>query len=81
MDAMSIIGHHDVIGDNVVVGPETIITGACHLGSNISLGANATLLPGTILDDEVEIGLGTFPKKHIRTGRIVVGKPGKTLDY
>ncbi|WP_273038003.1 hypothetical protein [Schwartzia succinivorans] len=81
MDALSIIGHHDIIGDNVVVGPHSVITGACIIGNNVVLGANASLLPGTRLDDNVEIGLGTFPKKHVKEGRLVVGHAGKTLNY
>lgn len=76
----SAIGHHAKIGKNVVVGPGVKITGHCQIGNNVSFGANSCLIPGTKIEDNSEIAIGTFPRKRVRCNKIVISKPGDVFD-
>lgn len=76
----SSIGHHAKIGKNVVVGPGVRITGHCQIGNNVSFGANSCLIPGTKIEDNSEIAIGTFPRKRVKYNKIVISKPGDVFD-
>ena len=73
------VGHDAYIGKNVVIGPGAIITGSCKIGNNVMLGSNAALVPNTILEDDVEIGILTYPMRKVKAGRFILSEPGRTL--
>lgn len=74
------IGHDAHLGDNVVVGPGVRITGACQIGDNVALGANAALIPGTVIESSSEIGILTFPRKKVKKGKVIVSAPGTAIQ-
>lgn len=73
------LGHHTFVGKNVVISPGARINGNCKIGNNVSIGANSALVPGTILEDDVEIGILTYPRRKVRAGRFILSEPGRAL--
>lgn len=49
------------------------------IGSNVFIGANCTILPGTTIGDNCIIGSGTVVKGSIEDDSIVVGSAGKAI--
>lgn len=49
-----------------------------HIGSNVSIGSNATILPVTICDNTV-IGAGSVVTKNITESGVYAGNPAKLL--
>ncbi len=68
------------IGDNVTVGHGAIVH-ACEIGNNVLIGMGAIVLDGSKVDDNVIIGAGALipPGKHIPSGSMVIGSPGKIV--
>ena len=49
------------------------------IGKNVWLGANAIILPGVVIGDNVTIGAGSVVTKSIRSNTIAVGNPCKVI--
>ena len=49
------------------------------IGDNCFIGARATLLPGTIVSDNVIVGAGTVVTGYIPPGIVIVGNPAKKI--
>lgn len=52
-----------------------------HIGEDVWVAANCTILKGTIIEDGAIIGAKSFVKGKIEKNAIVVGIPAKTLKY
>lgn len=50
----------------------------CIIGSRVSIGSNATILPVTVCDDVV-VGAGSVVTKDISTPGVYVGNPAKRI--
>ncbi len=48
--------------------------------SGVSIGANATILPGIIISDNAVIGAGAVVTKDVFEDDIVIGIPAKSMD-
>ena len=74
------------IGDYVFIGPHVCFTNVklpkpgvdqrdnllkTRIGNNVMIGANATILPGIIIDDNAVIGAGITVTKSVRAGEII----------
>lgn len=85
-----------VIGDNVFIGPNTTFTNVKYpdaridrhnefwrteVREGVSIGANATILPGIILWEDCVIGAGSVVTKDVEERQVVVGNPAKGVDY
>jgi len=46
-----------------------------------SIGANATILPGITIEEEVMIGAGTVVTQNVPRNAIVMGNPGRIVSY
>lgn len=91
-----------VLGDNVSIAANTIIVTTNHykydhrqisntkgisIGNNVWIGGNCSILPGTVIGDEVTIGAGCVISGHIPSKTTVTRGDGhlkiipKTKDY
>lgn len=87
------ITDHMIIGDNVFIGPHVVFTNdknpiannphykrECPVVENdVSIGANATILPGVILGEGCKIGAGAVVTKDVRPFTTVVGNPAREV--
>ena len=80
MNVAGQIAHQSVVGNNVVVGPGAIVTGNCKIEDNVALGTNVSLIPGTYIGRESEIGIGAVPKKRVKQGRYVMVPKAEVVD-
>ena len=64
------------------VGKESVgerIVKPISVGNNVFIGARCTLLPGTVVEDNVIIGACSVVKGRVREGTVVVGNPAKPI--
>ena len=47
------------------------------IGNNVWICANATILPGTVIEDNVVVAAGAVAKGHLESGWIYAGIPAK----
>ena len=83
------------IGNNVFIGPNSTFTNDKYPRSkinrkndlktivcdNVSIGANATILPGIIINENALIGAGSVVTKNIPKDAVVAGNPAKIINY
>ena len=89
IQAFAFIPNNVVIGNNVFIGPHTCFTNDKYPPSSewlrttveddVTIGANATLLPGITLGKGCRIGAGAVVTKSVPPGEIWVGNPAKPL--
>jgi len=59
--------------------PDLEITAPITIGSNVYIGVNVILLPGTILGDNCIVGAGAVLKGNYPSGSVIAGIPGKVI--
>ena len=83
------------IGDDVLVGPQTIIATLnhesdpadrasmwpkpVHIGDKVWIGARATILPGVTIGEGAIVGAGAVVTKNVPPRAVVAGVPAKVL--
>lgn len=85
------------IGDNVMIGPNTLITtvghpltpkgrrqhlaqaSEIHIGNDVWIGGNVTVLPGINIGNNVVIGAGAIVTKDIPDNSLAVGVPARVV--
>lgn len=83
------IGDNTMIGHNVVLAtinhdlnPEnrgTNLPKPIHIGRNVWIGANATVLPGVTIGDNAVVAAGAVVTKDVEENTVVGGVPAKLL--
>lgn len=74
--------HHDcILGEFVEVSPGARILGNCEIGDLSTIGTNAVILPKIKIGKNVTIGAGAVVTKDVQDNAVVVGVPGKTINY
>lgn len=79
------------VGDNTIVGYNTTIlaheylltewrTGPVVIGSNVTIGANCTILPGVVIGDGATISAMSLVNKDVAPGEKVGGVPIRSLN-
>jgi acetyltransferase-like isoleucine patch superfamily enzyme len=74
------------VGDNSIIGYNTTILaheylikeyrlGEVHIGSDVMIGANSTILAGVTIGDQAVIAAGTVVHKDVAPGAFVGGNP------
>ena len=80
-----------IIGDGVFIGPHVVFTNDKHPPSHgewkkhsktvvcdgASIGANATILPSIIIEQDATIGAGSVVTKNVEYGNTVKGNPAR----
>lgn len=81
-----VINPNAVIGENCTVAQGVLIgcsegkkSGSPKIGNNVNIGANALILGGISLGNDVLIAPGAFVNFDVPDNCIVIGNPGKTI--
>jgi acetyltransferase-like isoleucine patch superfamily enzyme len=87
VQAMCFIPTGVTLGDEVFLGPGVVFTNDKHPPSGqwsntvvedgVSIGANATILPGITLHAGCRVGAGSVVTKDVPSGVVVCGNPAK----
>lgn len=81
------------VGNNVFIGPNTTFCNDKHpvscnceydclttiIEDDVSIGANATILPGIKLGTGCIVGAGAVVTKNVKPGAVVIGNPAQEL--
>lgn len=67
MDATAHIGPHCVIGENVTIGPRSVLQGGNHVGPNCRIGEEVNLFPNVMVYARTEIG----NRARIHSGTVI----------
>lgn len=82
--------HLITIGDNTTIGYNSVIlchdfrtreafTGPVHIGRNVLVGANSTILPGVVIGDGAQVAAMSLVNKDIPPGVFAGGVPVRVL--
>lgn len=81
-----------IIADNVFIGPNAVLTNDKHpirkkselrgpvLRKGVSIGANATILPGLEIGEGAMVGAGSVVTKDVPSWKLAIGAPAKIKD-
>ncbi|HHY94192.1 MAG TPA: acyltransferase [Firmicutes bacterium] len=78
------------LGDNCVIGYGATVlaheflvrewrTGPVHIGRNVLIGANATVLAGVVIGDSATVGAGAVVCRDVPPGAFVAGVPAREI--
>ena len=78
------------IGDNSIIGYNSVVLahefmvdewrkGPVHIGNNVSIGANVTILPGVVIGDGATVSAMSLVNKDIPPGEFWGGVPARKL--
>lgn len=73
------VGHDTVIGDYTTVMTCTGISGFCQIGSEVSIGGHAYIVPHKKVGDKATIAAGSVVFSNVRAGTTVLGNPAKRM--
>lgn len=73
------IGHDVTIGDYTTIMPYTGISGACKVGSCVSIGGHAFVVPGKKIGDGATVAAGSIVFSNVKAGTTVLGNPAKRM--
>lgn len=81
------VGSHSLIGQNALIVPhaienEKLSHTRIHIGDNVTIGAQATVLAGVVIEDNALVATGAVVTKgtHIKAGEVWGGVPAKCLQ-
>ena len=82
---------NSVVEDHVFLGPRAVLTNdkymgrgdvkleGCHIKRGARIGANATILPGVVIGEEVVVGSGAVVTRNVPDCSVVVGNPARSI--
>lgn len=73
------IGHENVIGDYVTVGPRASLNGCVTVGDGAYIGSAAVVRQGVTIGAGATIGMGAVVTKDVAPGAVVVGNPAASI--
>ncbi len=73
------VGHDTVIGDYTCVMPGTGISGECRIGSEVSIGGHAFIVPGRKVGDGATVAAGSIVFTNVKAGTTVLGNPARRM--
>lgn len=79
LNQMVNIGHDVVVGDYSTIMPFTGVSGNCKIGSEVSIGGHAFIVPGRKVGDAATIAAGSIVFTNVKAGTTVLGNPAKRL--
>ena len=79
LNAYSNVGHDVKVGEGSTLSGHVDLTGRVCLGKGVFIGSNATVLPGTKIENFATVGAGSVVVRNVREGTSVFGNPAKTI--
>jgi UDP-2-acetamido-3-amino-2,3-dideoxy-glucuronate N-acetyltransferase len=87
VQAFAFIPEGVTLGDEVFIGPHVCFTNDKYPPSDVweetlvedgvSIGANATILPGIVIGKRARIGAGAIVTRDVPSDALIVGEPGR----
>ena len=62
-------------GDTAYVPLRSLIERKVMIGNNVFIGANTTILPGSVIEDNCIVGAGTVVRGRLESGYVYYGNP------
>ena len=75
----AIVGHDNVIGDFVTLGPAAVLLGDVTVLDYAYIGTGAIIMPGVTIGKEATVGAGAVVLKDVLDGETVVGVPARVM--
>ena len=79
LNQMVNIGHDAIVGDYTAIMPFSGISGCCKIGSAVSIGGHAFIVPGRKVGDAATIAAGSIVFTNVKAGTTVLGNPAKRM--
>jgi UDP-3-O-[3-hydroxymyristoyl] glucosamine N-acyltransferase LpxD len=73
------IAHNCFVDNNTLITACVELSGSVHVGKNVWLGPQSSVMNGIQIGDDVMTGLGTVVTKSVEPNVIVVGNPARVL--
>lgn len=73
------IGHENVIGDFVTIGPRASLNGCVTVGEGAYIGSSAVIRQGINIGAGATIGMGAVVTKDVAPGAVVAGNPARPI--
>ncbi|NOQ73598.1 MAG: hypothetical protein GQ574_16450 [Crocinitomix sp.] len=73
------IGHNCVIGRNVILTCNNVVSGSAIIGDYVYLGVNAMIRNGIEIGEKTQIGMGAVVTKSLPANVIAYGNPAKVI--
>jgi len=73
------ICHSNAIEGNDKLFRKNYQDGNILIGSNVFIGAQCTILPGTVIEDNVVVASNSVVKGHLKSGGVYGGSPAKRI--
>ena len=59
--------------------PGSVVGGNTNIGDFVTIGLNATVMPGLDIEEGAFIGAGAVVTKNVKKNEVVIGNPAKFL--
>lgn len=74
------VGHDTIIEQYSAIGPTAAISGFCHLGEAVYIGAGAIIREQLHIGHDAVIGMGAVVTKDIEPDKLAMGVPARVFD-
>lgn len=74
------LGHDIQIGDYSTISAICNITGHVKIGEGVFIGGSCAIVPGTVIEDNAYVGMGSVVLRRVRAGKKVFGNPAREVD-
>ena len=76
----TIVSHHSKVDDFCYLSPNVTISGSCHLGRRVFVGAGAVLRDETTMSEDIIIGMGSVVTENLVDRGIFKGNPARFYE-
>lgn len=74
------LGHDVTVGDYSTISSFCNLMGHVTLGKRVFLGSHCAVVPGTAIEDDAYVGVGSVVLRRVRAGTKVYGNPARKID-